>query len=203
MSGNNVTILDHPLIQHKLSDLRDKYTSTREFRALIHEISLLMAYEITRYLPLKKKTIETPLMPMDAPTLAGKKPIFVSILRAGNALLEGMLQLIPSAKVGHIGLYRDPDTLKAMEYYFKMPIHSENSDIIIVDPMLATGNSAIAAISRIKELKPKKVVFLCLIAAPEGIEALHKAHPEVPIYTASIDHKLNDKSNCSPLPKIG
>lgn len=198
MPEKKVIILDHPLIQHKLTELRDKYTPTREFRALIHEVSLLMAYEITRNMPLKLKRIETPLMPMDAPTLAGKKPIFVSILRAGNALLDGMLQLIPSAKVGHVALYRDPDTLKAVEYYFKMPQNSEKRDIIVVDPMLATGNTAITAINRIKALNPKSIVFLCLLAAPEGIEALHEAHPDVSIYTAAVDQKLNDKKYILP-----
>ncbi|WP_367606491.1 uracil phosphoribosyltransferase [Legionella sp. W05-934-2] len=198
MTTQKVIILDHPLIQHKLTELRDKYTQTREFRSLIHEVSLLMAYEITRHLPLKLKTIETPLMPMEAPTLAGKKPIFVSILRAGNALLDGMLQLIPSAKVGHVGLYRDHDTLKAVEYYFKMPPHCEKSDFIVLDPMLATGNTAVAAITRIKALNPKSIVFLCLLAAPEGIEALHKVHPDIPIYTAAVDEKLNDKKYILP-----
>ena len=198
MSKHNVIILKHPLIQHKLTELRNKHTPTRIFRALIHEISLLMAYEITHDLPLTTKTIETPLMAMEAPTLAEDLPIFVSILRAGNGLLDGMLQLIPSAKVGHVGLYRDPDSLEAIEYYFKMPKDTENSNLIVVDPMLATANTAVAAIGRLKELKPKRITFLCILAAPEGIDALHSAHPDIPIYTASVDDRLNEHKYILP-----
>jgi len=194
----DVTVIDHPLVQHKLTLMRRKETPTNVFRQLLEEISMLMGYEVTRDLPLATERIETPMQEMDAPVLAGKKVVLVSILRAGDGILSGVLKLLPSARVGHIGLYRDPKTLVAVEYYFKIPEEIEDRDVIVVDPMLATGNSAIAAVERIAELKPKSLKFLCLLAAPEGIEEFHSAHPAVPIYTASIDEKLNEKGYILP-----
>ncbi len=194
----DVTVIDHPLVQHKLTLMRRKETPTNVFRQLLEEISMLMGYEVTRDLPLAKERIETPLTEMDAPVLAGKKVVLVSILRAGDGILSGCLKLLPSARVGHIGLYRDPKTLVAVEYYFKIPEEIEDRDVIVVDPMLATGNSAIAAVERIAELKPKSLKFLCLLAAPEGIAEFHDAHPDVPIYTASVDEKLNEKGYILP-----
>lgn len=193
-----VHVIGHPLIQHKLTLMRKKDTSTSKFRSLIREISMLMAYEMTRELPLTHETIETPLAEMQAPVLVGKKIVLISILRAGTGLLDGMLELVPSARVGHVGLYRDPKTLKPVEYYFKIPSEMHDRDAIIVDPMLATGNSAIAAISRIKEAKPKSVCFMCLLAAPEGVKALQAAHPDVAIYTPAIDERLNEKGYIVP-----
>lgn len=193
-----VTELNHPLIQHKLSIMRDKDTSTAKFRTLSHEISMLMAYEVSREFNLRYQTIETPLTTMDAPFIDGKKIIFVSILRAGNALLDGMLTLIPSARVGHIGLYRDPKTLIAVEYYLKLPENVQDRDMIVVDPMLATGNSAIAAVERLKEAKPKSIKFVNLVAAPEGIAAFHDVHPDVEIITTCIDKQLDDKGYILP-----
>jgi uracil phosphoribosyltransferase len=193
-----VTVIDHPLVQHKLSLMRKKETSTAGFRRLLGEISLLLGYEVTRDMPLTYEPIETPLAPMDAPILDGKKVVLISILRAGTGILDGILQLIPSARVGHIGLYRDPKTLEAVEYYFKVPEAMEDRDVIVVDPMLATGHSASAAIERIKQCKPKSLKFLCLLAAPEGIETFHKEHPDVPVYTAAIDSHLNEKGYIVP-----
>jgi uracil phosphoribosyltransferase len=193
-----VHVVSHPLVQHKLSLMRDKERSTAGFRRLLEEIALLLAYEVTRDLPLTFQSIETPLARMDAPVLDGKKVVLVSILRAGNGLLEGILQLLPSARVGHVGLYRDPATLEPVEYYFKMPEHMGDRDVIIVDPMLATGHSAAAAITRVKETKPRSIKFLCLLAAPEGIKSLREAHPDVPIYTAAIDECLNDHGYIVP-----
>lgn len=193
-----VTELSHPLIQHKLSIMRQKETSTAKFRTLSHEIAMLMTYEISRDLKLKYEPIETPLASMNAPFIDGKKLILVSILRAGNALVDGILTLIPSARVGHIGLYRDPKTLIAVEYYLKLPENVEDREMIVVDPMLATGNSAIAAVSRLKEASPRNIKFLSLLTAPEGIAAFHEVHPDVEIITASIDSKLNDKSYIVP-----
>lgn len=193
-----ITQLSHPLIQHKLSIMRQKDTSTAKFRTLSHEIAMLMAYEISRDLPLNYKTIETPLTKMEAPFIDGKKMILVSILRAGNSLLDGMLTLLPSARVGHIGLYRDPKTLIAIEYYLKLPEQVKDHDMIIVDPMLATGNSAIAAVSRLKEAKPKSIKFVSLIAAPQAIELFHKYHSDVEIITASIDSNLDDNGYIVP-----
>jgi len=178
--------------------MRDKARSTAGFRRLLEEIALLLASEVTRDMPLTMESIETPLARMDAPVLDGKKVVLVSILRAGNGLLEGILQLLPSARVGHVGLYRDPATLQPVEYYFKMPEHMADRDVIIVDPMLATGHSAAAAISRVKETKPRSIKFLCLLAAPEGIKSLREAHPDVPIYTAAIDECLNDHGYIVP-----
>ncbi|ETO94485.1 uracil phosphoribosyltransferase [Legionella oakridgensis] len=198
MSNKQVIEIIHPLIQHKLTIMRKKETSTAKFRNLLHEISMLLAYEITRDLEIQYEEIETPLMAMRAPVLKGKKLVFVSILRAGNGLLDGMLQLIPSARVGHIGLYRDPETLVAVEYYFKIPEDIKDRDVIVVDPMLATGNSAIAAIHEIKQAKPKSIKFLCLLAAPEGLLAFHETHPDVTVYTAAVDEKLNEHGYILP-----
>ncbi|MEL7429371.1 MAG: uracil phosphoribosyltransferase [Pseudomonadota bacterium] len=189
---SNVTVVDHPLVQHKLTLMREKDTSTAAFRTLLREISLLLTYEVLRDLPITTKRIETPLQEMDAPEIAGKKLAFVSILRAGNGLLEGMLDLVPSARVGYIGLYRDHDSLTPVEYYFKVPKELEERLVIAVDPMLATSNSASVAISRLKEAGATDIKFVCLLAAPEGIAALNKAHPDVPIFTAAIDSHLNE-----------
>ncbi|GLS25778.1 uracil phosphoribosyltransferase [Marinibactrum halimedae] len=195
---NHVHVVDHPLVQHKLSVLRKKETGPSLFRDLLNDISALLAYEITRDLPMTTRTIETPLTTMDAPFLENPEMCLVSILRAGNGLLDGMLQLLPDARVGHIGLYRDPKTFRSVEYYFKIPPNMENYDTIVVDPMLATGHSAASAIDRIKSTKPKSMRFMCLLASPEGIEYLHEEHPDVPIYTASIDEGLNEKKYIVP-----
>ena len=194
----NVTVVDHPLVQHKLSLMRRKETPTALFRQLIREVTLLLGYEVTRDLPLANERIETPLTEMDAPMLTGKKLVFISVLRAGNGLLEGMLDLVPSARVGHVGLYRDPETLVAVEYYFKVPEELDERKVIVVDPMLATANSSIAAVQRIKEAGAIDIKFVCLLAAPEGIEAFQEAHPDVPIITASIDDGLNDHAYIMP-----
>lgn len=193
-----VTVIDHPLVQHKLTIMRKKDTSTAGFRRLLREISTLLCYEVTRELALTHEDIETPLAQMDAPVLAGKKLVFASILRAGNGLLEGMLDLVPSARVAHIGLYRDHDTLQAVEYYFKAPEDISDRLVIVVDPMLATANSSIAAVEKLKERGAHNIRFLCLLAAPEGVEAFGKAHPNVPIFTASIDSHLNEKGYIVP-----
>jgi uracil phosphoribosyltransferase len=194
----NVTVVDHPLVQHKLSLMRRKETPTATFRQLIREISMLLGYEITRDLPMSTSRIETPIIEMNAPMLTGKKLVLISILRAGNGLLEGMLDLVPSARVGHVGIYRDPDTLVAIEYYCKVPQDLDERKVIVVDPMLATANSSIAAVQRIKEFGAKDIKFVCLLAAPEGIEAFQETHPDVPITTASIDEKLNDHGYIVP-----
>ena len=194
----NVTVVNHPLVQHKLSLMRRTETSTAMFRQLIREVTLLLGYEVTRDLPMTKQRIETPMTEMDAPMLTGKKPVFISVLRAGNGLLEGMLDLIPSARVGHVGLYRDPETLVAVEYYFKVPDELDERKVIVVDPMLATANSSIAAVQRIKEAGARDIKFVCLLAAPEGIEAFQEAHPDVPIITAAIDDHLNDHGYIVP-----
>ena len=196
--SENVTVVDHPLVQHKLALMRRKETCTADFRQLLREISLLLGYEVTRDLPLTTVEVETPITKMIAPRLKGKKMALISVLRAGNGLLEGMLDLIPSARVGHVGLYRDPETLVAVEYYFKVPGDLGNRLVIVVDPMLATGNSAVAAVSRIKEAGAANIKFVCLLAAPEGIEAFGKAHPDVHIYTAAIDDHLNDHGYIVP-----
>ena len=196
--GANVHLIDHPLVQHKLTLMRRKDASTTTFRTLLNELSMLMAYEVTRDMPMQDVEIETPLETMTSKTIDGKKLVFVSILRAGNGILEGMLSVIPGARVGHVGLYRDPKTLIAVEYYFKMPHDMQERDVVVVDPMLATGNSAIAAVERIKELNPKSIKFVCLLTCPEGIAALQKAHPDVPIYTAAIDRQLNDHGYILP-----
>lgn len=194
----NVTVLDHPLVQHKLTLLRDKRTSTGEFRRLAREISLLMGYELTRDLKLETVRIETPLEAMDAPRLAGKKLCVVSILRAGSGILDGMLDLIPSARVGHVGLYRDPATLRAVEYYLKLPADVASRLVIVVDPMLATGNSAAAAIGRLKQAGVTDLRFACLLAAPEGLAALVAAHPDVPVVTAAVDRELDSHGYIRP-----
>lgn len=194
-----VTVIEHPLIQHKLTLMRQTETSTGKFRNLLKEIGMLLAYEVTRDLPLKYEEIKTPIAPMLAPMLAAeKKMVIVSIMRAGQGILDGILELIPSARVGHIGLYRDPTTHVAIEYYFKVPNDIEQRDILVVDPMLATGNSAVAAIDRIKEVSPMSIKFLCLLAAPEGIAHLSREHPDVPIYTAAIDEKLDEHGYIVP-----
>ena len=188
---DNVTVVDHPLVRHKLSLMRRKETDTARFRLLLREISLLLGYEVTRDLGLETRTIETPLREMRAPFLTGKKLVLISILRAGNGLLEGMLDLVPSARVGHVGLYRDPETLVAMEYYFKVPEDLADRPVIVLDPMLATGNSAAAAVSRVKEANARQIKMLCLLAAPEGVAAFHAAHPDVPVFAAAVDEGLD------------
>lgn len=193
-----VTVVDHPLVQHKLTLMREEDTSTASFRQLLREISLLLAYEITRGLELTKKTIKTPLCEMEAPILEGKKLALVSILRAGNGLLDGILELIPAARVGFIGLYRDPATLQPVEYYCKVPPMLEERMVIVVDPMLATGNSSAAAVQMLKDKGARNIRFLCLLAAPEGIAHMRAAHPDVPIVTASIDERLNDHGYIVP-----
>lgn len=190
MAGT-VVVIDHPLVQHKLTLLRKAETSAAVFRALVREISMLLAYEVTRDMPLTYLPITTPLAPMHAPVLAGKKLVVVSILRAGNGILDGILELIPSARVGHIGLYRDPKTHVAVEYYFKVPEDIAERDALVVDPMLATGNSAVAALHRLKDTGAKTLKFVCLLAAPEGIAHVHEQHPDVPIYTAAVDERLD------------
>ncbi|KPQ36642.1 MAG: uracil phosphoribosyltransferase [Phormidesmis priestleyi Ana] len=195
---NPTTLIDHPLIQHKLTLMRQKETSTAKFRQLLEEVGMLLAYEVTRDLPLEKVSIETPFAPMDAPMLAGKKLVLISIMRAGQGILDGMLTLMPSARVGHIGLYRDPKTLTPIEYYFKVPADVHAREMLVVDPMLATGNSAIAAVHRLKETSPKSIKFVCLLAAPEGIQNFHEEHPDVPIFTAAIDHKLDERGYILP-----
>jgi len=195
---DGVTVINHPLVQHKLTIMRKKETSTAGFRRLLREISTLLCYEVTRDLELTMETIETPLEEIQAPVLEGKKLVFASILRAGNGLLEGMLDLVPSARVAHIGVYRDHKTLEAIEYYFKAPEDVSNRLIIVVDPMLATGNSSIASIDKLKERGARNIRFLCLLAAPEGIRNFQAAHPDVPIYTASIDSHLNEQGYIVP-----
>ncbi len=195
---HNVTVPDHPLLRHKLTLLRDRYTPTSMFRQVAREISLLLAYEVTRDLPLETIAIETPLEPMQAEHLAGKKLCIVSILRAGNGILDGMLDLVPSARVGHIGLYRDPETLRAVEYYLKLPNDVAERSVILVDPMLATGNSAIAAASRLKQAGVKAIKFVCLLAAPEGLAALAEVHPDVAVYTGAIDRELDSHGYIRP-----
>jgi uracil phosphoribosyltransferase len=193
-----VTVVDHPLIQHKLTIMRDKDTSIAGFRRLLREIAHLMCYEVTRDLELEMIPIETPMVTMDAPTIKGKKLVFASILRAGNGLLDGMLDLVPAARVAHIGIYRDHETLEPVEYYFKAPSELENRLIIVVDPMLATANSSIAAVTQLKKRGANNLRFLCLLAAPEGIEKFSAAHPDVPIFTAAIDSHLNEKGYIIP-----
>jgi len=196
--GTGVTVVTHPLVQHKLTLMRRKDASTSTFRTLLNELSMLMAYEVTRDMPVQLVEVQTPLETMQAPMIDGKKLVFVSILRAGNGILEGMLSVVPGARVGHIGLYRDPQTLQAVEYYFKMPQDMQARDVLVVDPMLATGNSAAAAITRLKQLKPRSIKFVCLLTCPEGIAALQKAHPDVPIFTAAIDRQLNEHGYILP-----
>jgi uracil phosphoribosyltransferase len=193
-----VHVISHPLVQHKLTLMRQKDRSTSSFRRLLGEIAMLMAYEVTRNMPTQLIEIETPLATMRSPVIEGRKTVFVAILRAGTGFLDGMLEVIPGARVGHVGLYRDPKTLVAVEYYFKMPHGMNERDAIVLDPMLATGNSAVAAVDRLKETHPKSIRFVCLLAAPEGINNFHTHHPDVPIYTAAIDEQLNDHGYIVP-----
>ena len=194
----HLTVVEHPLVQHKLTLMRDKDTSTKSFRQLLREISHLLAYEVTRNLPMTTMQVETPLETMDAPTIDGKKLALVSILRAGNGLLDGILELIPNARVGFVGLYRDPETLRPVQYYFKVPDALDDRLTIVVDPMLATGNSSAAAIDLLKGAGAKNIRFLCLLAAPEGVERMKQAHPDVPIVTAALDSHLNDHGYIVP-----
>ena len=198
MGMGNVHVISHPLVQHKLTLMRKKDASTSTFRRLLNELSMLMAYEVTRDMPTQQITIETPLETTTGTVIDGKKLVLASILRAGTGILDGMLTVVPGARVGHIGLYRDPTTLQAVEYYFKMPQDMEERDVIVVDPMLATGNSAAAAVERVKKLNPRSIKFLCLLAAPEGVATLQAAHPDVPIFTAAIDRELNSHGYILP-----
>ena len=194
----NLHVITHPLVQHKLTLMRNKQASTNSFRRLLNELSMLMAYEVTRDMPTQPVQIETPLEKMTGQMIDGKKLVLVSILRAGNGILDGVLTVVPGARVGHIGLYRDPKTLEAVEYYFKMPQDMHERDVVVVDPMLATGNSAVAAIDRVKALKPRSIKFMCLLTCPEGVVTLNKAHPDVAIYTAAVDRQLNDHGYILP-----
>jgi uracil phosphoribosyltransferase len=198
MTGKQVHLITHPMVQHKLTLMREKTTKTGEFRSLLREISMLLGYEVMRDVPMATRQIETPVAVMDAPIMAGKDMAFISIMRAGQGILDGMLRLVPTATVGHIGLYRDPKTLVAVEYYFKVPKDIRDRDAIVLDPMLATGHSAVAALDRLKEVKPKSIKFVSLLCAPEGIEYFHEYHPDVPIYTASVDQRLNEKGYIVP-----
>jgi uracil phosphoribosyltransferase len=193
-----VHVINHPLVQHKLTLMRRKDASTTSFRTLLGELAMLMAYEVTRDMPTQAVEIETPLEPMTGTVIDGTKLALVSILRAGTGILDGFLSVVPGARVGHIGLYRDPATLKAVEYYFKMPKEMPSRDVIVVDPMLATGHSAIAAITRLKALQPRSIKFVCLVSCPEGVGALRQAHPDVHIFTAAIDRQLNDHGYILP-----
>ena len=194
----NITLIEHPLVQNKLTLMRKKETSTAKFRNLMRELSLLLGYEVTRHLPTTTQTIETPLAQMEAPCLEGKQIALVSILRAGSGIVDGLLQLMPTAKVGHIGLYRDPQTHSVIEYYCKFPEDISNRRVLLVDPLLATGASAIVAVNRLKQAKPKSIQFLCVVAAPEGVRYFNEQHPDVSIYTAAVDEKLNDQKYIIP-----
>jgi len=194
----NVHLISHPLVQHKLTLMRKKEASTNSFRRLLNELSSLMAYEVCRDMPLQEVEIETPLETMTAQMIDGKKLVFASVLRAGNGILDGVLSVVPGARVGHIGLYRDPKTLQAVEYYYKMPSDMQSRDVVVVDPMLATGNSAAAAVARLKESQPRSIKFLCLLTCPEGINTMYAEHPDVPIYTAAIDRELNSHGYILP-----
>ena len=196
--NDNLTIIDHPLVQHKLTLMRRKETPTSSFRQLLREISMLLTYEVSRDLPLQKVSVETPVCRTKSPQLSGKKLALVSIMRAGNGLLDGILELIPAARVGFVGLYRDEETLEPVEYYCKVPDQLENRLVIAVDPMLATGNSSVAAITRLKEAGAKDIRLLCLLAAPEGVACMKEAHPDVLVFTASLDEKLNEKGYIVP-----
>ena len=191
MPSNNVHVIDHPLVQHKLSLMRMKSTSTSAFRNLVSEVSMLLAYEVTRDMPTQPVAIETPLTRTTGPVLDGKKTVLIPIMRAGIGILDGMLRLLPSARVGHVGLYRDPKTLGAVEYYFKLPKVMTDRDAIVLDPMLATGNSAVAAVDRVRDTRPRSVKFVCLLTCPEGLANFHGHHPDVPVYTAAIDSHLD------------
>jgi uracil phosphoribosyltransferase len=194
----NVHVIDHPLVQHKLTLMRSRDTSTSKFRNLLREISMLLGYEVCRDLPTTQVAIETPIASTMAPALDGKKIVLISILRAGTGILDGMLEILPSARVGHIGLYRDPKTLAAVQYFYKVPDNMTERDAIVLDPMLATGNSAVAAVDRIKQDRPRSVKFVCLLTCPEGLATFHAKHPDVPVFTASVDECLNDKSYIVP-----
>ncbi|GLS15241.1 uracil phosphoribosyltransferase [Hydrogenophaga electricum] len=196
--SREVHIIDHPLVQHKLTLMRRQDTSTKSFRELVHELSALLAYELTRDMPMQTIEIETPLETMSSRVIDGKKIVLASILRAGNGFLDGMLQIIPGARVGHIGLYRDPATLQAVEYYFKMPSGMEERDVIVLDPMLATGNSAVAAVDRLKQTNPRSIRFVCLVTCPQGLKTFHDAHPDVPVYTPAVDRGLNEHGYIVP-----
>ncbi|WP_298678972.1 uracil phosphoribosyltransferase [uncultured Lentibacter sp.] len=196
--SQNLTVVDHPLVQHKLSFMRDKSTPSAHFRQLLGEIAQLLAYEATRDLPLEMREVETPLQPMQSPYLSGKKLALVSILRAGNGMLDSLLHLIPSARVGFVGLYRDEETLKPVQYYFKVPEDISNRDVLVVDPMLATGNSSVAAIDLLKAAGATRIRFLCLLAAPEGVARMAEAHPDVPVITAALDAQLNAQGYIVP-----
>ena len=198
MTPPQVHLISHPMVQHKLTLMRQKDLSTMSFRRLLHEISMLMAYEVTRDMPVHLVEIETPLEKTLAPMIDGKKTVFVVIMRAGSGFLDGMLEVVPGARVGHVGLYRDPKTLVAVEYYFKMPQDMHERDAIVLDPMLATGNSAVAAVERLKETRPKSIRFVSLLAAPEGLANFHAHHPDVPVYTAAIDRQLDEHGYIVP-----
>ncbi|MEN9383093.1 MAG: hypothetical protein RI959_95 [Pseudomonadota bacterium] len=198
MTERTVHLIEHPLVQHKLTLMRRKDTSTKSFRQLIHELSALLAYEVTRDMPMQEIEIETPLETMTARVIDGKKIVLASILRAGNGFLDGMLEVVPNARVGHIGLYRDPQTLQAVEYYFKMPSDMEDRDVIVLDPMLATGNSAVMAVDRLKKCNPRSIRFVCLVACPQGVNNFHDHHPEVPIFTPAVDRGLNEHGYIVP-----
>jgi uracil phosphoribosyltransferase len=195
---SDVHVIDHPLVQHKLTLLRNKEASTKSFRTLLHEISTLMTYEVLRDIPTHEVEVETPLEVTTGRVIDGKKLVFVSILRAGSGILDGMLDVVPGARVGHIGLYRDPKTHIAVEYYFKMPHDLQERDVVLVDPMLATGNSAVAAVERLKEYSPRSIKFVCLLTCPEGVAALHAAHPDVRIFTAAVDRALDEHGYIVP-----
>ena len=196
--SSQVHVIDHPLVQHKLTVLRRKETSSGQFRTVLQEMSMLLACEVTRDLPLTYERIETPLQEMDAPTLDSEQLVFVSILRAGNGILDGMLRILPPARVGHVGLYRDPQTLAAVEYYFKVPDCMPERHVIVVDPMLATGHSACAAVDRVRGTGPLSIKFCSILAAPEGVSTFHERHPDVPIYTAAIDERLDERGYILP-----
>jgi uracil phosphoribosyltransferase len=198
MNHKQVHVISHPMVQHKLTAMREKNTKTGEFRSLLREISMFLGYEVLRDIPMTTRRIDTPVATMDAPVMAGRNMAFISIMRAGQGILDGMLRLIPSAPVGHIGLYRDPKTLVAVEYYFKVPKDIQEREAIVLDPMLATGHSAVAALDRLKEAKPKSIKFLSLLCSPEGIDYFHEFHPDVPIFTAAVDEKLNEKGYIVP-----
>jgi len=196
--AGQVVEIRHPLVQHKLGLMRKRDTSTSEFRSLLAEISMLLAYEVTHDLPTHEVAAETPVASTTIRLLDGKKIVLVSILRAGNGLLDGMLRILPSARVGHVGLFRDPETLQAVEYYFKVPHEMTERDVVVLDPMLATGNSAIAAVRRLRATRPRSIRFVCLLTCPEGLAAFHRVHPDVPVFTAAIDSHLNEKGYIVP-----
>ena len=194
----NVTLIDHPLVQHKLTLMRKKEASTSSFRRLLNELAGLMIYEVCRDMPLQDLEIETPLEKTTGKVIDGKKLVFASVLRAGNGILDGVLGVVPGARVGHVGLYRDPKTLQAVEYYFKMPHNMEERDVIVLDPMLATGNSAVAAVDRLKQTHPRSIRFVCLVTCPEGLKTFHDHHPDVPVYTPAVDRGLNEHGYIVP-----